>query len=71
MKIQNTSLGYTTEPIHPLGFKGGTLTELWQITAGIETDTGICSMGYGVQSPLWSDSSVFSRVGPPRSNELM
>lgn len=71
MKIQNTSLQYTTEPIHPLGFKGGTLTELWQITAGMETDTSICAVGEGVQSPLWSDSSVFSRVGPLRSNEMM
>lgn len=71
MKIRNSSLQYTAEPIHPLGFKGGTLTQLWQVAAEIEADSGICAMGEGVQSPLWSDSSVFSRVGPLRSNEMM
>lgn len=71
MKITKTTLQYSREPIHPLGFKGGHLDELWQITAAVEADGTLCTSGYGVQSVLWSDSAVFHAFGPERSNALM
>lgn len=71
MKITKTLLRCTPEPIHPLGFKGGQLDELWQVTAGLETDTGLQAAGLGVESVLWSDSAVFNTYGPDKSNALM
>lgn len=52
------------------GFKGSKLTGVWQTAVGLwdGTDVGI---GLGVQSVLWSDSSVFAAFGEDKSNELM
>lgn len=52
------------------GFKGSKLTGVWQTAVGLwdGTDVGV---GLGVQSVLWSDSSVFAAFGEDRSNELM
>ena len=70
--ITKTKLSCRPEPlIHALGFKGGNLTELWQIECSIETDSGLCGTGFGVQSVLWSDSTIFSRFGQQKGNEMM
>jgi len=52
------------------GFKGSKLTGVWQTAVGLwdGTDAGI---GLGVQSVLWSDSSVFAAFGEDKSNKLM
>ncbi len=52
------------------GFKGSKLTGVWQTAVGLwdGTDVGI---GLGVQSVLWSDSSVFATFGEDKSNALM
>ena len=71
MKIINTSVSYTTEKLkQPFGFKGGFLTELWQVKVCIETN-GYFGEGQGVQSVLWSDAQVFADCGEFEGNKLM
>lgn len=60
------------EPLaSPFGFKGGALTELWQINCSLEDNEGRRGIGLGVQSVLWSDSAVFAGLGQERGNRLM
>ncbi|MFR1358695.1 MAG: hypothetical protein ACLSBB_15915 [Ruthenibacterium lactatiformans] len=57
-RIVNTELGVIREPLRaPFGFKGGTLSELWQTAVRLTLDSGASGMGVGVQSVLWSDPS--------------
>lgn len=68
------SCEYTCRPeplIRPFGFKGGALTELWQVTCRLTDSEGRLGIGLGVQSVLWSDSAVFTRLGPEKGNRLM
>lgn len=57
--------------MHPFGFKGGNLTELWQSIVGLRDSDGNLSIGVGVQSVLWSDSNVFAHFGEAAGNRLM
>lgn len=60
------------EPLmKPFGFKGGALTELWQVRCHIEDDISHSAIGLGVQSVLWSDAAVFERMGQEKGNRLM
>jgi L-alanine-DL-glutamate epimerase-like enolase superfamily enzyme len=71
-KIKLTELNYVCEPlIAPFGFKGSSLSELWQIICSITDDFGNTGTGLGVQSVLWSDSSVFSNLSQSGSNAAM
>jgi len=59
MKIVRTGCEYVPEKLKaPFGFKGGFLSELWQVICRVETECTI-GVGVGVQSVLWSDASVF------------
>jgi L-alanine-DL-glutamate epimerase-like enolase superfamily enzyme len=55
----------------PWGFKGGFLTEIWQVVAGMESLSGHRGVGLGVQSVLWSDSEVFAGYSEAAGNCLM
>ncbi len=57
--------------VSPFGFKGGALTELWQITCRLQDKEGRRGTGLGVQSVLWSDAAVFAGLGQERGNRLM
>lgn len=71
-KILHTALDWRAEPLYRgLGFKGGSLDQLWQIRCEVKTDGGLRGIGLGVQSVLWSDSGIFSRYGQQKGNELM
>lgn len=71
MKISNTHLTYIKEKlIKPFGFKGAYLTELWQVVCKIETPLSY-GIGIGVQSILWSDSTVFNTNTEYDGNMLM
>lgn len=60
------------EPLaSPFGFKGGTLTELWQVACRLEDNQGRQGIGRGVQSVLWSDAAVFYKMGQEKGNLLM
>lgn len=70
--IVTASLSHRAEPLlHSFGFKGGALTELWQVYVTIACDDGSRATGQSIQSVLWSDSSVFARFGQQQGNELM
>lgn len=71
-KIQTTILRSQCQPLmQSFGFKGGSLTELWQVTCEITTDRGATATGQSVQSVLWSDSAVFERWGQREGNQKM
>lgn len=59
------------ELLAPFGFKGGYLTEIWQILAWLESDHGCQGLGLGAQSVLWSDARVFSMHHEDAGNEYM
>lgn len=71
MKIVKTAITCVKEKLKaPFGFKGGFLSELWQVAVKVETDRTY-GIGVGVQSVLWSDASVFSENSEQSGNEYM
>lgn len=71
-KIKSAGLVCRREPLNThFGFKGGALTELWQVCCQLETDGGNVATGQSVQSVLWSDSAVFAQWGQDGGNEIM
>lgn len=70
--ISATGSQFEREPLmNPFGFKGGYLSELWQIVSRIESKNGHHAIGLGTQSVLWSDSHVFSTLPESGGNALM
>lgn len=70
--ISEISSNFEREPlVRPFGFKGGYLTEIWQIASRIKSSSGISKVGLGSQSVLWSDSNVFSHFSESGGNALM
>lgn len=60
MRIVKTTCTYVPEKLKaPFGFKGGFLSELWQVVCRVETENSY-GIGVGVQSVLWSDAAVFT-----------
>lgn len=60
------------EPLaKPFGFKGGALTELWQVACHLVDSASHSAIGLGVQSVLWSDAAVFAGLGQEKGNRLM
>ena len=71
MKIRSTKVNYIPEKLKaPFGFKGGYLSELWQVVCRIETENAF-GIGVGVQSVLWSDAAVFTANSETQGNEYM
>ena len=71
MKIKDTKINYAVEPlIQPFGFKGGYLSELWQIVSKV-SDGENYGVGVGVQSVLWSDESIFKSSSQEQGNRYM
>jgi hypothetical protein len=59
--IVNVDADFEREPlIRPFGFKGGALSELWQVASYLESDSGQHGIGLSTQSVLWSDAKIFS-----------
>lgn len=72
MKIVKTNCNFQREPlIAPFGFKGGYLSELWQTTAYIQSESGNEAIGLGTQSTLWSDAGVFISKSESVGNSMM
>ena len=72
LNIKKTSSNFTREPlIAPFGFKGGYLSELWQVVAQLESQSGQKGIGLGVQSVLWSDAAVFTANSQTAGNSMM
>ena len=71
MKIIKAKCTYFPEKLKaPFGFKGGYLSELWQVVCRVESD-GFYGVGVGVQSVLWSDSAVFTSNTEEQGNAYM
>ncbi len=71
MKIIATNITHEAEKLsHPFGFKGGYLSELWQVVCQIESETAF-GVGVGVQSVLWAEESIFSTYSEEEGNRLM
>lgn len=71
MNIDNCSKKIIREKLKsPFGFKGYYIDELWQCVVSLSCGALTASCP-GVQSPLWSDSAIFSKLGPEDSNALM
>lgn len=72
IKITNTTIAYEREPLlAPFSFKGGSLTELWQTVACVQSENGKTGLGLGTQSVLWSDGAVFASRTETGGNQLM
>lgn len=72
ISIDGTGLAFEREPLlHPFGFKGGYLNEVWQVAASLTSATGSRATGVGVQSVLWSDNELFAHHSEPGGNSLM
>lgn len=66
------NLQFEREPLlRPFGFKGGYLSELWQVISFLESDSGQHAIGLGTQSVLWSDSTVFATSSEAGGNAYM
>lgn len=72
LKIAKTSCNFEREALRAaFGFKGRTVSELWQAVARIDDRDGRSGLGLGTQSVLWSDAAVFERYGETAGNALM
>ena len=57
--------------IRPFGFKGGYLTELWQVASRMQTESGFSGIGIATQSVLYADADLFSRHSETVGNAMM
>ncbi len=72
MIINKTNCNFEREPLAaPFGFKGGYLSELWQSVVKLENNSEQSGIGLGLQSTLWSDSSVFIGNSESAGNSMM
>ena len=72
IRISRVDSNFEREPLRrPYGFKGGSLDNIWQTLAYLESESGRHGIGIGVQSVLWSDSRVFARHTQHGGNALM
>lgn len=72
MKIIGRKLGFQRERLkQAFGFKGGSLSELWQIVCRLELENGLTGTGVGVQSILWSEPDIFAGHTETGGNLLM
>lgn len=71
MKITETNLDFVVEPLlMPFGFKGGYLTDLWQVISRVG-DGENYGVGVGIQSVLWSDENIFKSYSQKGGNAYM
>jgi len=57
--------------IRPFGFKGGYLTEIWQSSAFMQSNSGTHKIGLCTQNILWSDAKVFTSYSESGGNVMM
>ena len=69
--IVDTDSAFEKEPLFPYHFKGGAVTENWQIASRLTSASGVAKTGLGNQGILWSDAKVFAAHSESEGNELM
>ena len=72
IQIVNTQSNFEREKLlRPFGFKGGYLTELWQIASQMQSSSGISKIGIATQSVLYGDADLFPLHSESNGNALM
>jgi len=72
IRIVSTQSDFEREKlIRPFGFKGGYLTELWQVISKMQSESGISRIGIATQSILYGDSDLFSHHSEADGNTMM
>jgi len=72
IRIVRTQSDFEREKlIRPFGFKGGYLTELWQVISRMQSESGISRIGMATQSVLYGDSELFSLHSESDGNKMM
>ena len=72
IKITKTSSEFVREPLlAPFGFKGSSLSQLWQTEASMTGSNGHTGKGFGTQSVLWSDAAIFTANSESAGNSMM
>jgi L-alanine-DL-glutamate epimerase-like enolase superfamily enzyme len=72
ISIVDSAAGYEREQlIRPFGFKGGYLSELWQVVVRLRSASGAEGIGLATQSVLYGDEFLFAEYGEQKGNELM
>ncbi|SKB30765.1 L-alanine-DL-glutamate epimerase [Daejeonella lutea] len=72
ISVTNTQSNFEREPLlRPFGFKGGYLTELWQIASQLQSSSGITKIGIATQSVLYGDADLFTLHSEAGGNALM
>jgi hypothetical protein len=70
--VTQTSSKFEREKlIKPFGFKGGYLTELWQIASELRTQSGNTAIGLATQSVLYGDADLFAANKEDDGNHMM
>lgn len=71
IKIDHVDSVIEREPLFPYHFKGGAVTENWQVATLLQNSSGPGKIGLSNQGILWSDAKVFETHGERVGNELM
>lgn len=72
IKVTGTNAGFEREPLKGrFGFKGGYLTELWQVFSRLESASGASGTGIATQSVLYADADLFADNTEAGGNALM
>jgi L-alanine-DL-glutamate epimerase-like enolase superfamily enzyme len=72
VRIVGAESDFEREPlVRPFGFKGGYMSEIWQVAVRMESESGRARVGIGTQSVLWSDAAVFASGSESAGNALM
>lgn len=72
IRVARVDSNFEREPLRrPFGFKGGSLSNIWQTMAYLESESGKHGIGLGAQSVLWSDARVFANHTQHGGNALM
>ena len=69
--IISTDCNKTIEPLKsPFGFKGGYSSCIWTVSVKLACQEKQ-AYGHSIQGVLWSDGSIYARIGEEGSNGLM
>lgn len=70
--VTDVTSNFEREPLaQPFGFKGSTISQVWQVVSRLKGAEGFSRTGLGVQNPLWSDASVAGKYSESGGNALM
>lgn len=72
IEITQSDLNFEREIlIQPFGFRGGYLSELWQVIVGMRSGSGTSTIGLHTQSVLYCDADLFASQPEASSNAMM